>query len=183
MSNSIPIQLAPMLAVYEDDGEFTLRVSDSSLAKSVSANVIKAIGETAGARKLILVTPTDTKVFKFGDKKPSIDNKVVQMEPKKVPVHQIQDPSAPPSPEIEEYEREAAEATQLQRELEKDNATPVEFPKDDEPVEQVAPKTRKRTPRPQNLPTGCGRCGGQGIIAGGGTCPVCRGQGAVSHYK
>src|SRR5271170_7303314 len=106
-----------MLAVYEDDGEFTVRTSDSALAKSVTPQVIKAIGESVKARKLILITPTDTKVFKFGgsghaagtastaatpagpsqpETRPSL--------PPKARERILQDSSAPPAPEILEEE-------------------------------------------------------------------------------
>lgn len=179
---SEPVQLAPMLAVYEDDGEFTVRVSDSPLAKSVSPQVIKAIGEATGARKLTLVTPTDTKVFKFGAKvssprTPSVIAQPATPEPAKSPPQQVADPSAPPSAEMAEYEAEMAQAAATQRAIEAENNKVVEFK-----TEEQEPKPRKRTPRPTGTPSSCGRCSGTGAIDGGGTCPVCRGQGSVAKW-
>lgn len=186
---SEPIQLAPMLAVYEDDGEFTVRVSDSPLAKSVSPQVIKAIGEATGARKLTLITPTDTKVFKFG-KKESLNSAQEIRNPQRQqnsPAHeveppatrQIPDPSAPPSPEMAEYNREMAEAAAVARQMEQENGKAVDFKTPEAPVEK---QTRKRTPRPAGTPTSCGRCSGAGTINGGGTCPVCRGTGQIAKW-
>jgi hypothetical protein len=191
-----PVQLAPLLAIYEDEGEYTLRVSDSSLAKQLSSTITRSIGENGGARKLVLITPTDTKVFKFGPKNPSAkiqsepyESKVGQMSQRDMirpePPPQIADASAPPSPELAAYEAEIAESDRLQREIDRENRKSVDLPVSEEPAEDAsAPKTRKRTPRPQSntIPTACGRCQGHGAIEGGGGCPVCRGSGSVSHY-
>lgn len=198
-----PVQLAPMLAVYEDDGEFTMRVADSALAKTVTPVVLKAIGEYSKARKLTLITPTDTKVFKFGGGvsqgilppgSPATSGASTP-EPRqpfpKASQRIIQDSSAPPAPELVEEEfidaenqralDEAAQAEKLQQQMARENSRPVEF--QPEPEEVQEPRPRKRTPRPEPVPNAaCGRCGGAGALDGGGTCPVCQGKGAISHY-
>lgn len=61
-----PIQLSPSLAIYDDDGELTIRTSDQGQWKLITPQVLKAIGDSLHPRKVTLVTPTDTKVFKFG---------------------------------------------------------------------------------------------------------------------
>jgi hypothetical protein len=157
-----------MLAVYEDDGEFTVRLSDSPMAKAWSPQVIQSIGATAGARKLTLITPTDTKVFKFGN-----GHKTVP-EPRKAMPVEIPDPAAPPSAEMAEYEAQL-EAEELQRKIDAENRTPIEFPKVEEP-ERVR---RKRAARPPGTPSACGRCSGSGTLAAGGSCPVCHGKGSI----
>lgn len=181
-----PVQLAPMLAVYEDEGEFTLRISDSPLAKIVSPQVIKAIGESVKARKLTLITPTDTKVFKFDAREvadaPNSDTPRSEVARQQPSQRQIPDTSAPPSAEAAAEYLHAAELEEGQRfarEQERLNSTDaVDVVGEAEP----APRTRKRTPRPQSIPTACGRCHGQGVIEGGGGCPVCQGKGSISHY-
>lgn len=191
-----PVQLAPMLAVYEDDGEFTMRVADSALAKTVTPVVLKAIGESAKARKLTLITPTDTKVFKFGGgPAPPVQQlpTTVASPPPKARERIVQDSSAPPAPEIVEEEfidaenqralDEAAEAERLQQQMTRENSRQVDFQQPVEDEVQEAPRTRKRTPRPEPVANAaCGRCGGQGALEGGGTCPVCQGRGAIAHY-
>jgi hypothetical protein len=185
MSN--PTQLAPMIALYEDEGDFTLRVSDSTLAKSTSVALLKEIGAAHGARKLTLITPTDTKVFKFTagavngtSPAPSPAATAAPTAARPIPPAQAQDQSAPPSPELVEYEAEIAEATRVQAEIDRENGKAVKF---DEPTPEPAPaRKRERAPRPAGTPTSCGRCSGAGTIQGGGTCPVCKGAGSVAKW-
>lgn len=180
---SSPTQLAPMIALYEDEGEYTLRVSDSVLAKSMSVAVLKTIGESTGARRLTLITPTDTKVFKFGAQpsgtSATIAPVAVPIAPRSARPAQVADPSAPPSPEMVEYEAEMAQAAATQAAMDAENAKTVVF----EPTPELKkPIKRERAARPTGTPTSCGRCAGSGALPGGGTCPVCKGKGSVAKW-
>lgn len=173
---SDPVQLAPMLSIYEDDGEITMRTSDSPISKQVSAKVISLIQEMAKPRKVTLITPTDTKVFKFA---PAAQT--TQSEPSAPPTPPIrarerivQDESAPPAPEIaDEFEKELQEQEKAEAEI-KEEANVEEMP---------VRKRAKQRPEPSSeLQSTCGRCFGTGALEGGGACPVCRGKGSIAHY-
>jgi len=197
-----PIQLTPTLAIFEDDGEFTVRVNDSPLAKSLTPALLKAIGDATDARKLTLLTPTDTKIFKLNGKgpvqappAPESTTKAAIPNPPNVPTPSriSQDLSAPPAPElaeeaIDEYDRameEARKAEEEQREMERLNRQSVDLPEptpDTEPDSRPTVRKRDRS-RPAPAPTStCGRCGGAGMLDGGGACPVCQGRGQIAKW-
>ena len=204
-----PIQLTPTLAIFEDDGEFTVRVNDSPLAKSLTPALLKAIGDATDARKLTLLTPTDTKIFRLNgpdrgktesasSPSPKTESRGLQSDaaPKESipnPLRRIsQDQSAPPAPElaeeaIDEYDRameEARKAEEEQREMERLNRQNVDLPEPepDAAPDRPAPRKRDRS-RPAPAPTStCGRCGGAGMLGGGGACPVCQGRGQIAKW-
>lgn len=183
------VQIAPFVSAFSDDGEFTLRVDDSPLAKAIAPMLIKAIGEQERARKLTLLTPTDTKIFKFGvqNGKAISSNAPTQVEttpPKEAETEPEfileQDDNAPPSPELVALDQEQQEAARAAREMERLNRASsvmeipeattsrrVQRPKADAPVKPASP---------------CGRCEGTGQVVGGGSCPVCRGKGSITHF-
>lgn len=130
-----PVQLAPLLAIYEDEGDYTIRVAAGARAKALSSPLVKIIGELGDARKLTFITPLDTRVFRLGGKNGHQGSAALgnpdaggeggesrrAVEAEAGPVHQVptrrpardrisQDPAAPPSPELVE-ELEADEAT------------------------------------------------------------------------
>jgi len=188
---SEPVAIVPFLTACADEGEFTLRVDDSALARAVAPLLLKAIGETEGARKLTLVTPSDLKVYKFngvappasaeGKKGTPAPAEPVSPPPEAPATPQVtlsQDAGAPPAPEIAEYEREMAEAARVARLIDQGNAAVVDFPK--------APPQEKKRPAPEKRPAPvlnpCGRCQGQGMLEGGGACPVCQGRGVIARF-
>lgn len=177
------VQIVPFISAFSDDGEFTLRVDDSSLAKIIAPVLIKAIGDQERARKLTLLTPTDTKIFKFeGKHKPETPEEI----PPQRPIRHVieQDDAAPPSPELVALDEEQQEAIRVQREIDRVNNQVVQMPAPEEPS-----TGRKRVPRPtgddakgKNPPVPCGGCSGAGTRPGGGACPVCRGTGQIAHF-
>ena len=177
---SEPVQVVPFLTACVDEGEFTLRVDDSALAKTVAPLLLKAIGEAEGARKLTLVTPSDLKVYRFNGK-PSAPQPVPQPAEKPPPhVMLSQDHGAPPAPEIADYERQMAEAARLERLMAQQNSEVVEFPQGEaRPAAKKPPPGKKEAQTP---PSACGRCRGAGMLEGGGACPVCQGRGVITRF-
>jgi hypothetical protein len=172
---SDPVQVVPFLTACVDDGEFTLRVDDSPLAKAVAPVLLQAIGRSEGARKLTLVTPSDLKVYKFnGRPVPQPQPAPVQEEPPRVTLSQ--DRNAPPAPEIAEYDQSMAEAAGIARLMAQQNSEVVAFPDGQAGVKKPA---RKESPAPSSA---CGRCRGQGTLEGGGSCPVCQGRGMITRF-
>ncbi len=159
---------------------------------------------------MTLITPADMKIFKLtpspaisadpspAEKAPALPPSVKLVEPGQeaaVPPPPssprpsprpalVQDSSAPPSPELADYEREMAEAAVAAADLARMNGEVVEFPPAEAAPEAAPPARRKRNERPTadrpNSP--CGRCEGAGSIIGGGTCPVCRGTGSIAKW-
>lgn len=192
---SDPVQLAPTLAIFEDDGDFTVRVNESPLAKSLTPALLKAIGELTKAKKLTLLTPTDTKIFKLNGNvqstaaQPSPSEDVPPQTPPSRVRRISQDQSAPPAPEvaeeaIDEYDQALAEAKKAEQEIahmERSNRQQVDFPEPEPEPEQTKVRKRDRA-RPEPVAnSACGRCGGTGDI-GGGACPVCRGRGQIAKW-
>lgn len=193
-----PIQLIPALTVLEDSGEFTVRIGEAKWAADLGRQIVTLIGSTGVARKLVIVTPSDTKVFKFdrqaGEVRPTTQRTEIDVPapspPSLKPSQRIsQDTAAPPAPELvgefeEELERQRkaeAEIVAQQKELKSD---PQITPDDEEGVVEI-PKRRGRPSKVEatlKAATACGRCQGQGSLEGGGTCPVCRGVGSIAHY-
>jgi len=177
---SEPVQVVPFLTACVDEGEFTLRVDDSALAKAVAPLLLKAIGEAEGARKLTLVTPSDLKVYRFNGK-PSTPQAPPQTPEKPPPqVTLSQDHGAPPAPEIADYERQMAEAAKMARLMAQQNSEVVEFPQGEaRPAAKKPPPGKKEAQTP---PSACGRCRGAGMLEGGGACPVCQGRGVITRF-
>ena len=179
---SEPVQVVPFLTACVDEGEFTLRVDDSALAKTVAPLLLKAIGEAEGARKLTLVTPSDLKVYRFNGK-PSAPQPVPQPAEKPPPhVMLSQDHGAPPAPEIADYERQMAEAARLERLMAQQNSEVVEFPQGEPKPTAKKPPAGKKEPVSQAPVSACGRCRGAGMLEGGSACPVCQGRGVITRF-
>lgn len=194
-----PIQLIPALTVLEDGGEFTVRIGEAKWAADLGRQIVTLIGSTGVARKLVIVTPSDTKVFKFdrsaGDAKPAtqraeIDVPLPPSPPSLKPSQRIsQDTAAPPAPElVGEFEEELARQQKAEAEIAAQQkelkADPQITPETEEGVVEI-PKRRGRPSKVEatlKAATACGRCQGQGTLEGGGTCPVCRGAGSIAHY-
>lgn len=127
---SAPVQLAPLLSLYADEGDFTLRLDGSPLAQKVGPEIIRLLSGNGG-RRLTILTPTDTKIFKLNGathasfpsapapsatspidsevEDSSIPEPTDQTHPRpRVPAKTRiqQDMSAPPSPELAEEEAE-----------------------------------------------------------------------------
>jgi hypothetical protein len=191
---SEPVQVVPFLTACVDEGEFTLRVDDSALAKAVAPLLLKAIGEAEGARKLTLVTPSDLKVYKFNGrgvappasaegKKGTPALAEPASPPPDVPATRVsisQDLGAPPAPEIADYERQMAEAAKMARLMAQQNSEVVEFPQGDAKLAPKKPPVGKK--EAASPPSACGRCRGAGMLEGGGACPVCQGRGVITRF-
>ena len=191
-----PIQLIPALTILEDSGEFTVRIGEARWAADMGRQIVTLIGSTGVARKLVIITPSDTKVFKFAPhaetgEATSATRHVTAASPAPLrPSQRIsQDTAAPPAPElVGEFEEELArqqkaeaEIAVQQREL---KADPQITPEAEEGVVEI-PKRRGRPSKVEatlKAATFCGRCQGRGTLEGGGTCPVCRGAGSIAHY-
>ena len=186
-----PQQLSPTLVLIEDEGDWTVRVGDQANAKQVSQAVVPILA-TLGAKKLLLITPFDTKVFKFdtpgnGKAPASAGGRTPAMPeaPRKPVVYQ--DEGAPPSPEdaTTDFERfieeeRVAEAKRL--EMERLNTADPNLPVVEEMPANVV--KRAKAPKDQITPAGssCGRCQGEGTLLGGATCTVCRGKGKIAKW-
>lgn len=195
-----PIQLIPSLTLLEDSGEFTVRIGGEKWAAELGRKLVSIIGEMGIARKLTILTPGDTKVFKF-DSPVTKALTAFDEATKNIPVEVMrdvlrpsqrisQDSAAPPAPEIVGELEEELRAQQLaEKEMEAANRLARADAGITDPVEEnvVEMPTRKRG-RPSKVEaslktaTSCGRCGGGGALEGGGTCPVCRGAGSIAHY-
>ena len=194
-----PVQLIPALTLLEDGGEFTLRVSEAKWAGELGRSIISLIGGLGIARKLLIITPTDTKVFKFSPAPAKAETQAgeqgdastprVEAPPLKASQRISQDTSAPPSPElVGEYEEELRaqaaaerEIAAQQREMAQDALPPTE---DEETVVEM-PRKRGRPSKAAaalRAASPCGRCDGGGAIEGGGTCPVCMGKGSIAKW-
>lgn len=188
---SEPTQLVPTLTIIEDAGEFTVRVGAQDNAKQIAQKVVPLLAGL-GATKLLLITPFDTKVYKFDS-----PNGKVPYEGKAAagvvgasgsPQHRrvISDEGAPPSAEdatldFEKFVAEEREAERVRQEMERTVRADPGLPAEEE---APAPVKRGRAPKEQIEPAGaaCGRCQGAGTIAGGGACPVCRGKGVIAKW-
>lgn len=180
---SEPIQIIPTLTILEDDGEFTVRVGGQANAQRLAQAIIPIIS-SVGARKLLIITPTDTKVYKF-DSPVKVPHAGVTIP---VPARRqiIQDQGAPPAPETvsEEYAqvlREEAEAVKVQGELQaQSGADPNLGVEEESPAVPARKRGRPALVSPSQNP--CGRCGGSGVLTEGGGCPVCKGTGRIAQW-
>lgn len=192
-----PVQIIPALTLLEDEGEITLRIGSQTWAATLGQELVKLVPSLGIGRKLILITPTDTKVFKFSaeknDKKPPPPETFgrghsEETAPKPASARIHQDFSAPMAPELvgeyeEELRRQANDEEQV-RAQQKEMATEV-APIDTAEEEVATPRKRGRPSKAvQSLANAasCGRCGGGGALEGGGMCPVCQGAGAFVKY-
>ncbi len=176
---SAPIQIVPTLTLLEDDGEFTVRVGGQENAAGLAQAIVPLLAKL-GARKLLLITPMDTKVFKFDS--PSSGNGVASAAP---PVRKvIADQGAPPTAEAAdaEYERYQAEEQETERVAEEQARVAGDDP--NLPAEELSEPIVRERKKARVLPTQnpCGRCAGAGALEGGGPCPVCKGTGKIAQW-
>lgn len=199
-----PIQLIPALTILEDSGEFTVRIGAEKWATDLGRQIVTLIGSTGVARKLLIITPTDTKVFRFDAAKAPDRSSLVTETKREIasddvstvrpatlrPSQRIsQDTAAPPAPElVGEFEEELARQQKAEAEIAAQQkelkADPQITPEAEEGVVEI-PKRRGRPSKVEatlKAATACGRCQGQGSLDGGGACPVCRGAGSIAHY-
>lgn len=198
----IPTQIIPQITLLEDDGDITIRVGEAKWASELGQAIIKMVTTMGVGKKVLIITPTDTRGFRLSPtvsadtvlRKQQEDAAAIAIpgnEAAENPIQALrpsqkisQDFTAPLSPELvaelkaqEEAEREL-EAQQ--RELSQD-AAPVG---EDEDEKVPAPRKRGRPKITELKPLqDCGRCGGAGALEGGGACPVCRGKGQLAKYK
>jgi hypothetical protein len=189
---SAPVQIPPTIAMYEDEGDWTVRVGAQDNAKQIAQAVVPLLAGL-GARKLLLITPFDTKVYKFDSasaatEKPR-EKPASVATPARKPVV-FQDEGAPPSAEdasaeFERFVEEEAAAEKVRQEMERTAAADPQLPAEEEeeaPAKRGPGRPRKTEENIQPSGTVCGRCQGEGTIAGGGACPVCRGKGVIAKW-
>jgi hypothetical protein len=180
-----PQQLEAVLAIFEDDGDFTVRVGPQVNAKSISQAVVPLIA-SLGAKKLLLITPLETKVFKFNGAPAAPPVRSAEPVPRQTRI--VQDGGAPPSAEdaaaeFEEYVRKEEEAERVLREMDAaSKADPQLTTEEDAPAQKPVRRSNKTPEAQVDNTSACGRCQGHGAIAGGGTCPVCRGKGVIGKW-
>ena len=173
---SVPTQIVPTLTILEDEGEFTVRVGGQDNAAGLAQAIVPLLAKL-GAKKLLIITPMDTKVYKFDAQAPKPQESGVQSAPSR---RVIADAGAPPTAEAadEEYQRYQREEAEAERLAAEQAATAGA-----DPGIESEPVTRKNT-RARVLPTQnpCGRCQGAGTLDGGGACPVCHGKGQIAQW-
>jgi hypothetical protein len=179
---STPTQIVPTLTILEDEGEFTVRVGGQENAAGLAQAIVPLLAKL-GARKLLIITPMDTKVYKFDSSAEARSQEsppAIDLTPKK---RVIADSGAPPTAEAADeeyarYQREEAEAERIAAEQAATSGTDPQLPE-----EEAAPIARTKS-KARVLPTQnpCGRCQGGGTLEGGGVCPVCHGKGQISQW-
>jgi hypothetical protein len=175
---SSPVQIVPTLTILEDEGEFTVRVGSQGNAAAIAQAVVPLLAGL-GARKLLLITPMDTKVFKFDGVTSKPESGANPAPSRRI----IADQGAPPTPdeadaEYERYRQQEAEAERIAQEQASTACADPGLP-DQESAETPVKRTKARVLPTQNL---CGRCAGGGTLEGGGPCPVCKGSGKVAQW-
>ena len=177
---SVPTQIVPTLTILEDEGEFTVRVGGQQNAQKIAQSIVPLLAGL-GARKLLLITPMDTKVYKFDGNQQAPDRPADTIRTPRTRV--IADAGAPPTAEAAdaEYARYQAEEREAERLAQEQSAITGADPQ--LPAEESAPITRAKS-KSKVLPTQnpCGRCQGGGTLEGGGTCPVCKGSGVIAQW-
>jgi hypothetical protein len=183
---SAPIQIVPTLIILEDEGEFTVRVGGQTNAAQIAQAVVPLLAGL-GARKLLLITPLETKVFKFDSVKMAMTGaeaiaeklRAEQAERPRI----VRDQGAPPTAEEAdaEYARYQAEEREAERVAQEQASTAAADPQ--LPTEEESPQPLKRS-KARVLPTQniCGRCGGAGTLDAGAVCPVCKGGGKIAQW-
>ncbi len=156
-------------------GQYVIRIHDAALRPLVTG-VAKLLPD---ASSLVLITPTDTKVFTLGNGQPSPASMVAES-----------DNEMPPSaegPPVTDPETLAAIAR------EERSSVPQAVTEEPESADvEMAPRTRRRKKQDSvsGHPEQCGRCRGSGRIqmlleggqSGDTACPVCHGEGTLLRY-
>jgi hypothetical protein len=186
---SAPVQIPPTIAMYEDEGDWTVRVGAQDNAKQIAQAVVPLLAGL-GARKLFLITPFDTKVYKFDSPNGKASHVSASSDTPRTRKTVIADEGAPPTAEdaasdFERFVEEEAAAEKVRQEMERTAAADPHLPVEQEeeaPTKRGPGRPRKTEENIQPSGTACGRCQGEGTIAGGGACPVCRGKGVIAKW-
>ena len=151
-------QISPVLTLFRlSPGNYSIRITDLKDQQIATA----LAGQIPDLASLMVITPTDMKVFKFDGAQ-----------------QRLEVPSAPETPaEVEQDPMEAAMAIVPSTEDTGEPAKP-----------QVVKRERKKSTVGHDA--ACGRCNGVGqvsmLMEGGaaatGACPVCQGSGVVKRY-
>jgi len=153
-------QISPVLTLFRlSPGNYSIRITDLKDQQIATA----LAGQIPDLASLMVITPTDMKVFKFDGAQQRI-------------------PDAPPETpaEVEQDPMEAAMAM-VPSGRDSDESRTQEKP-------QVVKRERKKSTVGHDA--ACGRCNGVGqvsmLMEGGaaatGSCPVCQGSGVVKRY-
>lgn len=144
-------QLRPVLTLFAARASYVLRLDDISFTP-----MALAVAREIKSGSLIVMTPTDTRVFELS------------------PISPRSEPAPSPSPPAPVTARSMEQEAYVQGEPELE----------EEPAEIIAPefqeprvRHREHTPLPDN--SVCGRCNGTGQTMAGGGCPVCGGRGTI----
>lgn len=146
-------QIRPVLTLFAAPSAFILRLEDVTYTP-----IALAVARGIKSGLLTVITPTDTKVFDLGRQEPPGIETVTAQNPAPVLL----------SPDIPDDLREY-----VQGEEDDEGLPPIVEPE----FQEGRVRHRDHTPPPPN--SICGRCHGQGVIAGGGGCPVCQGRGTI----
>lgn len=144
-------QLRPILTLFASRSSYVLRIDDTR-----HTPIALAVAREIKSGSLIVVTPTDTRVFDLG-----------QAEvPQNVPRGTI---AAEPPPDIP---ADLKEYVQSEEEEEEEPAAVIQ-----PEFQESHVRHREHTPVADN--SICGRCNGTGHTMAGGGCPVCGGRGTI----
>ena len=162
-----PIQGArqhrPVLTVFATPLGHVLRLEDTRYT-----SLALAVAREIRTGSLIVITPTDTKVFDLGSAAAQTAPDMMTNRAPAPPPQEIEIP-----PELEDYVEPMDES------VDEPVSAIQQFEGGD--IEASAPEARVRH---RDLPTGqpnsaCGRCNGTGTTLAGGHCPVCQGSGVI----
>lgn len=193
-------QLPPVLTLHRQGATFILRIVDSDFTQ-VGQAIAKSVAEE-GADALVIVTPTDTRMFSFDSTQHDHvnPNRVTHdaVGPHEEIVAEVTDEGDLVSYAAEDEDEEEEidpqeEAIRLAQSEEAEEAEAIgEAIEVEDPDVQPAPgmKVVRRPKRTQTPNSSCGRCGGAGKVktlmengkAAEGVCPVCQGQGFIRSY-
>lgn len=143
-------QLRPTITFFASGSSYVLRLEDIRFTA-----MALAIAREIRSGSLIVITPTDTKVFDMGSSIPEAP----------VPADRNTSTTADIPVEFQEY-------VQGEPEVEEEPA-PIIEPE----FQETHVRHREHTPAPDN--SLCGRCQGTGHTLAGGGCPVCGGRGTI----
>lgn len=152
-------------------GQYILRIADLQY-RPLLVSVSKLL---PGARSLVVITPSDIKVFDVGVSNDNIEN--------------VADREMAGTDTVLDPETIAAIAAESERPL--PNATTEDS--DAEPAAEPAPVRTRRRPKPESVAghdESCGRCRGAGKVAialdngsaSETSCPICKGSGVMRRY-
>jgi len=165
-------QHPPVLALFRSGPLAVLRIHDMAYS-DVVPSLVKHL--PADVLNLMLVTPTDTKMFDIEGRMQHAPSLPDAHEPEQEDVQEEFIRSVAPEEVPDESEREQAEA-ELQS---------AETPAD----RRKALNKIRRTEQAGNTST-CGRCRGAGVVpvampdggASNAACPLCQGKGSIQRY-